>query len=72
MKPEPLQYRSESPVQGMFDRQQESRGFNPVRKSSLDRSECFRGKREKEKFREKKNREASTAGGCMLKTPKPI
>ena len=38
----------------------------------LDRSECFRGKREKEKFRKKKNREASTAGGCMLKTPKPI
>ena len=31
----------------------------------LDRSECFRGKREKEKFRKKKNREASTAGGCM-------
>ena len=33
MKLEPLQYRSESPVQGMSDRQQESRGFNPVRKS---------------------------------------
>lgn len=29
MKLEPLQYRSESPVQGMSDRQQESRGFNP-------------------------------------------
>lgn len=35
MKLEPLQYRSESPVQGMSDRQQESRGFNPVRKSSF-------------------------------------
>lgn len=33
MKLKPLQYRSESPVQGMSDRQQESRGFNPVRKS---------------------------------------
>lgn len=29
MKLEPLQYRSESPVQGTSDRQQESRGFNP-------------------------------------------
>ena len=34
MKLKPLQYRSESPVQGMSDQQQESRGFNPVRKSS--------------------------------------
>lgn len=34
MKLEPLQYRSESPVQGMSDRQQESRGSNPVRKSN--------------------------------------
>lgn len=37
MKLEPLQYRSESPVQGMSDRQQESRGFNPVRKSNVRR-----------------------------------
>lgn len=37
MKLEPLQYRSESPVQGMSDRQQESRGFNPVRKSRKDK-----------------------------------
>ena len=34
MKLKPLQYRSESPVQGMSDRQQESQGFNPVRKST--------------------------------------
>lgn len=37
MKLEPLPYRSESPVQGMSDRQQESRGFNPVRKSNVRR-----------------------------------
>lgn len=37
MKLKPLQYRSESPVQGMSDRQQESRGFNPVRKSTFAR-----------------------------------
>lgn len=37
MKLKPLQYRSESPVQGMSDRQQESRGFNPVRKSNVRR-----------------------------------
>lgn len=38
MKLEPLPCRSESPVQGMSDRQQESRGFNPVRKSMDIRS----------------------------------
>lgn len=32
----------------------------------------FEGREKKEKFRKKKNREASTTGGCMLKTPKPI
>lgn len=37
MKLEPLPCRSESPVQGMSDRQQESRGFNPVRKSNTCR-----------------------------------
>ena len=31
-----------------------------------------REERKKKKFRKKKNREASTAGECMLKTPKPI
>lgn len=36
MKLEPLPCRSESPVQGTSDRQQESRGFNPVRKSRTE------------------------------------
>nr|DAG09558.1 MAG TPA: hypothetical protein [Caudoviricetes sp.] len=42
MKLKPLQYRSESPVQGMSDRQQESRGFNPVRKSSASQHQSTR------------------------------